>query len=433
MSFYIDKELDLNYKFIKKIFIILILILSLISLVIYFYSVNKSKPYWSLSSIDLNLKNIKSINKSKNGYLLTGEKDIVNLDAVEVIEINEKGEKLWNRTFSKDFIGNDTYAKEINNNYIISYISYPDPSQMGKYNGVTNILDSHQRVINRISYFFKSIALCEDGFISFSEDNKLFRFNDNGKKIWEKEILYEKPSKYFQPRFIKSKNAKSRLPDIEFSKVIKTFDNNYIVIAKSPFLIIKFTKDGEIIWKRDYTDYYYGKFIDILETKDKSLVALTYMYKNPRLKSRYRTINIVKISSIGDLKWDKEIVSIRELPASWSISSFKKNKYFINVHNMDKEKRDINYFFIINEHGEIEKNKELRITGSVEGIIKHSIPTNDGGVLLGGSAFYSNKEYFVVKGKTYERNVSEYRNLLYKLNYDKGIQPLNKYTITSKD
>ncbi|XOB62466.1 hypothetical protein ACMC56_01330 [Campylobacterota bacterium DY0563] len=415
--FYIDEIKDPNYNFVKKTIFSFLIIFIVLPVAYYLYSsITKDQPLWSIPIEKNGLNAINSITKSKKGYLLTTGSS---RGVVKIIEIDEKGKEIWNKKFTSQ--GHmSSLGIETNENFIISYQEKYNNSVFRK-SGVTKILDKkNYRVLAKIPYFFKSIALCEKGFLGFAEDNKIFRFDENGKEIWEKEIFYDTQSKSFTQRFMNYYNKegvikRKRLPDIRFKKVIKTSDNNYILIAREPFLMMKINKEGDVIWKNDFTDSFSGEFIDIIELKDKSFLSLIYIYPNKLSKVRKGGIGLTKISSVGKIEWSNELISKNDLPFTRGFKPFKKNKYFFSAHDINNKSRSINNFFVIDKNGIILEEKSFDIKGSSEAIISSIISMDDGGVLLGGYAYFSKKVPFTIGKKTYETTKNTTAGLLYKI------------------
>ncbi|WP_320035119.1 hypothetical protein [Halarcobacter sp.] len=409
--FHIDKIKDPNYNFVKKTILIIFILLTMITFLFYINLINKNKnALWYISPIVSNLPLIESIKNVNNGYLIVGRSSH-SYNTIKILELDKHGKEIWTKTIS----GKNTVTAELKDSYIIG----------------DNIIDKKtHRITNKIdNKNLQSIVSTDDGFIgvvndflTFEDTHKIFKFDNNGKEIWNKEILYEdkhnvikeKDLRKFLSNEIIIKKDKSKA--IRFMKVIKTVDNNYLAIAENPFFIIKFDKDGNLIWQHDYSGKFFGKFIDLIQLENGSFLSNVYMYKNKK-KFGKRTIHIFKFSSNGEIIWNKELINLKKKGSlfSWFIKPLGKDEYLITISDRFKNHKINNQFILFDSDGNIKKKNKFYLFGR-ESFLRVAEPMDKGELLLGGNALYDYKDdKFVIDGITYEPIRTKNIGLLYKL------------------
>jgi hypothetical protein len=118
----------------------------------------------------------------------------------------------------------------------------------------------------------------------------LIKINLNGKKIWTKEF--------------------TGYPLMHPAKIIRTFDNNYIIggtiaqknSAPHKIWLMKINRNGHKMWERTYKGIGDAYCSDIIETMDSNIVVCGYSSENTDSPPDWY---IMETDSIGLLKWDR--------------------------------------------------------------------------------------------------------------------------------
>ena len=288
---------DPNKMFANKIFVVLSFITIVLSIVFYNFGENldishkpkeakviteikteiikeplensyeKPKPLWELPFAKNNFISIVDIIKTDNGYLIAGEHRLDSRPAF-FVEVDENGQEIWNKKLTKNISGILSLAAVKMGEYFI--LGHEEDAYM---------VDKHSyQIVKKFPYILKNaISIKNDEVLAFDYHNKLYRFGNDGKIIWQKnidashipeDVHYEYAS---DPKDLNKQTTvvQHTIPADAIKKIIKTKDGNFILAVRN-LRIFKFDMNGKILFKvQDDEDGKY--FYDMIEMSDGSL------------------------------------------------------------------------------------------------------------------------------------------------------------------
>lgn len=336
---------------------------------------------WSRYYEQGHAQSIRSVVRSSDGYLLTGNGQSNN---VYVMEIDVNGNELWYRNLLGTN-GAPTVGIETPDGYFVSVMRTVFATD-GKLSGDLYKIDKREKkIVNRVPYALNAMVPFDGGCIASGNNNVLYRFDSNGNKVWEKKI--ERGEYTILKHTTKAGTQRYRTHRGEIEKIIRTSDGNFVGIGgiitkkenvRTPWLF-KFDASGRMLFETHVRDLE-ANVHDVIETSDGSFIVNGSGYR--------RNLLVLKFSSKGELLWQRRYTKSGEGSASgWGAAeydggyilanqTYSKHSYGVaNVHLMKIDREGKKVW----EKGFVrpEDHDHLR----------HIIPTPDGGYLLGGNSW----------------------------------------------
>nr|WP_314071749.1 hypothetical protein [uncultured Campylobacter sp.] len=308
---------------------------------------------WELPYAKNGFRTVDNIIKSPQGYLLlTSASDEYR---VSLVALSERGAELW--------------RKKLN---MVSAANMP-VAAMDSYALLDNqILDAEtKKIIYEFPLKFKEVASFGDKFAAIDENDDL-RFYEREKLLWKKKLNIAKSKRPFD-------GTMTKIAKISESEIL-------LIIEKDGFL--KFNAKGDELWH---------KSVNFARTKEGGASdELVIDQKAQLLKAKDGSIfllakfgaNIAKFDALGNEIWRKQICGrdrgVCDLPdtlnATYKLANYKEGLLLIGANDASK---DQTIFLELDLDGNILRENKAKLQ---DFWLKSAVSTDDGGVLIGGSA-----------------------------------------------
>jgi len=195
-----------------------------------------------------------SIIKSRdNRYIVVGATKSRGMGSYDgwIIKIDERGNKIWEKTFGK--------------------------KDVDWINSITEAVDYGYILVGHTT-------------LNKNSDGWIIKINESGKKIWEKRY----GGKYLD----------------KFNDIVKTRDGNYIAVGlkqskdKGDGWIVKLDKRGNKIWEKTYGSRNFDVLKSVTATND-GFIAVGFIQKDNNGKDRDTDVWILKFDKKGNKIWEK--------------------------------------------------------------------------------------------------------------------------------
>ena len=308
---------------------------------------------WELPYAKNGFRTVDNIIKSPQGYLLLASAN--DEYRVSLVALSEQGAELW--------------RKKLN---MVSAANMP-VAAMDSYALLDNqILDAKtKKIIYEFPLKFKEVASFGDKFAAIDENDDL-RFYEREKLLWKKKLNIAKSKRPFD-------GTMTKIAKISESEIL-------LIIEKDGFL--KFNAKGEELWH---------KSVNFARTKEGGASdELVIDQKAQLLKAKDGSIfllakfgaNIAKFDALGNEIWRKQICGrdrgVCDLPdtlnATYKLANYKEGLLLIGANDASE---DQTIFLELDLDGNILRENKAKLQ---DFWLKNAVSTDDGGVLIGGSA-----------------------------------------------
>jgi hypothetical protein len=231
-----------------------------------------------------------SIEKTSDGGYIVGSEATVSdiAHSLWILKLDSLGYEQWHTTCS-DHMSNEIRIKQTNDNgfILVDKAKLIKLDQTGKeawrYPGNADLIE-YCSVIQTEDNNYMALRTVYDGGLKVS----VSKFDGNGGLKWEKfyKYLTRTSAKYIE----------------------KTSDGNYVIVGtegtteeREDFFALKINDDGDILWKKTYTDKAYAFANQIKLTSDNGFIICGTSMGYLDIVS----VRILKIDPEGNLTWDK--------------------------------------------------------------------------------------------------------------------------------
>jgi len=261
--------------------------------------------------------------------------------------------------------GIDICLADSSNFYIVAHNRYPVGITLLKINAYGDTLWS--RVIDTLSNTYAGgVSSGDGGIVCASDQAATVKFDKKGNQVWKKRYGFQALA----------------------YKIMRTFDGNYVICGQYNgwyAMIYKIDSNGNLIWMKNFTNFYEGWYRYIIESNDRNYVCVGFKIHSSN-GNNYGLIT--KLDTAGNVIWEKEYIF-----NGWTdFSSIDKINMGYIVCNRGGIDSLINNFIKINEIGDTIFSKQFNngVQGwNYEGMDVKKINDNkylfcSGGVKVGG-------------------------------------------------
>ena len=223
------------------------------------------------------------------GYIIGSQATISDYpSSLWILKLDSLGYEQWHTTCS-DHLSDQVRIKQTSDNgyILVDKAKLIKLDQVGKEvwrYPVDKTLNEYCSVVQTTNNSFLTIRTVYDGGLKVS----VSKFDINGGLLWEKFYKY--------------------LTRTGAQYIEKTPDGNYIIVGtegtsqeREDFIVLKINDDGDVIWKKTYTDKAYAFANQIKATSDNGFIICGTSMGYLDIVS----VRILKIDSEGNLTWDK--------------------------------------------------------------------------------------------------------------------------------